>query len=377
MRSLLVSAYSIDELIYNIDSKIKRGFNPSLAFIYIAITYNISRLVGEIEKYPFLILGSTTVGEFYADKSSGVNDNEDSITCMLIEINPKAIALKQLSLNGKAYYQTGQEIGEWAKEQFSDPTIVTLTSGLTFDCDDYVQGISSCDISSIYGGVAGDDYRFKYTFVFSKDNYTNHGIVVLAIDNSKIDAIGSCACGWMGIGKKDIVTKAHKNILYEIDNRPAIEFYKKYLQTTIDMPDTGREYPLQVITKTQTIYRVVTDINEYDGSLVLGGHIEPRSMVRIAVPQGQNIMNYVDSSIRESIAQDDGFIPDVALVFSCASRKQVLGAFAKEEIEIAYKAVDCPLIGFFAYGEIGTSTREYGFHNITFVTLLLKEKGVL
>jgi len=376
MRSLLVSSYSIDELIEEIDSKIKRGFNPSLAFIYIAITYNISRLVEEVEKYPFLILGSTTVGEFYADKNSGVNDNEDSITCMLIEVNPQAIALKHLSLNGRAYYKTGQEIGEWAKEQFSDPTIVTLTSGLSFDSDDYVQGIFSCGISSVYGGVAGDDYRFKYTFVFSKENYTNHGIVALALDNSKIEAIGSCACGWMGIGKKDIVTKSYKNILHEIDNRPAVEFYKKYLQTTIDMPQTGREYPLQVITKNQTIYRVVTHINR-DGSLVLGGHIEPKSMVRIAVPQGQSIMNYVDSSIRESIAQDSGFSPEVALVFSCASRKQVLGAFAKEEIEIAYKAVNCPLIGFFAYGEIGTSTREYGFHNITFVTLLLKEKGVL
>lgn len=377
MRSKLISAYSIDELIDEIDYNIKRGFKPSLAFIFIAISYNISRLVEQIEKYPFLILGSTTVGEFYADKKFGVNDNEDSITCMLIEINPQAIALKQLSINGNNYYQVGQEIGEWAKEQFEEPTIVTMTSGLTFDTDAYIQGILISGVASIFGGVAGDDNRFKYTFIFSKENYTNHGIVVLAIDNSKIDAIGSCACGWIGIGKKDVVTKAHKNILYEIDNRPAIEFYKKYLHTTIDMPQTGREYPLQVITKTQTIYRVVTSINEDDGSLVLGGHIEPKSMVRISVPQGQAIMNYVDSSIKESLSQYKGFQADIALVFSCASRKQVLGAFAKEEIEVAYNAVKCPLIGFFAYGEIGTSSREYGFHNITFVTLLLREKGLL
>ena len=70
----------------------------------------------------------------------------------------------------------------------------------------------------------------------------------------------------------------------------------------------------------------------------------------------------------------EDFKPEIALVFPCCSRKQVLGDLTIQEIESAFSASNAPLIGFFAYGEIGAFPGGYGFHNETFVTALLSEK---
>ncbi len=376
MTSKLISAYAIEDLIDEIDESSKNGFKPSLAFVYTSVSYDIRKLVAELNKYPFLILGSTTVGEVFANEELGVQELEESIVCMLVDVNPDAIALKLLPVDGDNYHDIGTEIGDWAKSKFDDVSVITTTSGLMFDNDAYTQGILSSGIVYAFGGSAGDDLILKDTFVFSGENFTNHGTVVLAIDNSKIEVVGSRAFGWLGIGKEKIVTRASKNIVYEIDNKPAIEFYKNYLKIdTISMPQTGIEYPLEVRMRNgQVVFRAVLDINEEEGSLIFAGHVEEKSKVRISAPQGKDIIKYVDESIRKSIEEAGDFKADIALIFPCCSRKQVLGAFAKEEIEVAYKAVGCPLVGFFAYGEIGAFPGGYGFHNETFVTALLREK---
>jgi hypothetical protein len=376
MKTKIISVYSIKDLIKEIDNVVENNFKPSLAFIYTSVTYDVRKLEAELNKYKFLVFGATTVGEVFANEEFGVNEIEESIACMLIDINPKAIALKLLSVDGDNYYNVGKQIGEWSKSQFKDSSIITATSGLTFDNDAYTQGILSTGILYAFGGAAGDDLILKDTFVFTNQNFTNHGVIALSIDNSKINIVGARAFGWVGIGKDKIVTKAEKNIVYEIDNRPAIDFYKTYLHiTTLDMPQTGIEYPLEVTMRNgQVVYRAVLDINEENGSLIFAGHVEEKSKVRISAPEGKGIIDHVENSLNGVIKDNNDFKADITLVFPCCSRKQVLGALTYKEIEVAYKATKAPLIGCFVYGEIGAFPGGYGFHNETFVTVLLKEK---
>jgi hypothetical protein len=376
MKSKIINAYSIKDLIKQIDENTGKGFKPSLAFIYTSISYDIRQLITKLNKYSFSIFGATSVGEVFADKKLGANEVEESIVCMLIEVNPDAIAFKFLPVEGKEYHQIGKQVGEWAKSQFEDTTIITATGGLLFDNDAYTQGILSSGIIYAFGGAAGDDFMLEDTFVFSGKNFTNHGVVVLALDNSKIEVIGSRAFGWIGIGKEKIVTKAEQNIVYEIDNRPAIEFYANYLKANMRrMPQIGLEYPLEVMMRNgQVSYRAVLGMNKEDGSMIFAGHVEEKSKVRMSVPQGKEIIDHVDRSIRKSLEGHEDFQADVALVFPCCSRKEVLGTFTIEEIERASEIANCPLIGCFVYGEIGAFPGGYGFHNETFITVLLREK---
>ncbi|CAA6820700.1 MAG: Unknown protein [uncultured Sulfurovum sp.] len=376
MNSITISTYSINKLIEKIDHAISGGFKPTLAFIYVSPTYNIRKLVAEINKYSFLVLGATTVGEIFANSEAGVQEKEESIVCTLVEIDPSAIALKVIQVDGNRYFSVGEELSEWAKKEFANPAIITVTSGLSFDNDAYTQGIISKGVEYIFGAAAGDDLILKDTFVFSKENHTNHGIVALAVDRDKIELIGARGFGWVGIGKERIITKAVNNIVYEIDGKKAIDFYKKYLNVTAaDMPQVGIEYPLEVTMRNgQVVFRAVLEINEELGALIFAGHVEEKSKIRLSSSKGTGMIENVTESIKDTLSANKGFEPELVLVFPCCSRKQVLGNLVIKEIETVYNQTKVPLVGFFAYGEIAASPGTQGFHNETFVSVLLSTK---
>ena len=166
MKNMIINAYSIDTLLNKIESAIKGGFNPSLAFIYSSIQHNIKKMVVGLEKYNFILMGATTVGEIFANRDLGVNEVDGTIVAMLLDINPTAIAFKFSSLeNDTSYFQMGRNIGTWAKYKFDNPAIITITSGLDFDNDAYAQGIIDQGVKYIFGGSAGDDMRLKETFI--------------------------------------------------------------------------------------------------------------------------------------------------------------------------------------------------------------------
>ena len=173
-----------------------------------------------------------------------------------------------------------------------------------------------------------------------------------------------------------IVTKSNLNIVYTIDDKPAVEFYKDYLNiSSSDMPSIGVDYPMEVVLRNgQTVYRAALHINE-DGSLLFAGHVEEHAKVRISAPIGREIINDVGKGIENSLAKVEGFQADFTLVFPCSSHKNVLGSYAIKEIEAVYSRTNqAPLVGFYAYGEIASSRCSNAFHNETFVTVQLREK---
>ena len=377
MKSATFSSKSITKLIKQIDSHIDDGLSPAVAFVYLSPIYNVNKITKKLSKYDFLIMGGTTAGEVYANAEDGVHELDKSIVCMLIEVDKNALDLTIVEVDeNKDSYSVGEHIGLWAKSAFADCAIITLTSGLAFDNDSYTQGIISKGIEYVFGGATGDDMLLKETHVFSNNLVSSHGVVALALDKSKIDLLGSRAFGWDGIGKERIVTKSKKNVVYEIDGSPATNFYKRYLEVGAkDMPKVGLAYPLEVKRRNgQVIYRAILDIDEEEGSLIFAGHVEEMSRVRISIPKGKSIISEVEKSSKKTLDDNPNFSPKLALVFPCCSRKQVLGHLAHLEIEAIVKNADVPLVGFFAYGEIGAFPGGYGFHNETFVTVFLQEK---
>ena len=377
MKSVTIHAKSIKKFIKRLENHLLEGFIPTVAFIYSSPKFNMEKLVNKLAKYEFLILGGTTAGEVYANEEEGSCEVEGEIVAMFMDMNQQSLALTVIEIEDEDSYVVGEHIGKWAKSHFSNVSIITLTSGLSFDNDAYTQGIVSKGIEYVFGGATGDDLLLENTFIFSNKLLSSHGVVALALNKDKIDIVGSRAFGWGGIGKSRIVTKASKNIVYEIDGIPAIDFYKRYLDIdSAQMPQVGIEYPLEVRRRNgQVIYRAVLDFDEEHGALIFAGHVEEKSQVRISTPRGKSIIQDVHSAATKSLCDNPNFSPQVALVFPCCSRKQVLGHLTHLEIEAIAKVSKVPVVGFFAYGEIGAFPGGYGFHNETFVTAFLEERS--
>lgn len=79
-------------------------------------------------------------------------------------------------------------------------------------------------------------------------------MVTLVLNEEKIDLYGMAISGWKPLGVFMTVTHSEKNLIYTIDNKPALEMYLRYLgeeRTSADeqfdfFKTVGGHYPFQV-----------------------------------------------------------------------------------------------------------------------------------
>ncbi len=375
MRHSLINTYSIEALILEIDETIKNSFMPTLAFIYLSIDYDIEELVMELSKYQFIIVGSSTAGEIYADSRVGVHTKEKSLVCMLTDMDASALSIKLKKNRNNEFFKLGKKIGKWVNKSFDNASLMTITAGLDFDNESYLNGIQEKH-KDVFGGLSADDRKFRGTYVFSQKKIVKDGLLALAIDKDKIDICLSQGFGWSGIGVQRVVTKSVKNTVYTIDDKPAIEFYTEYLNITVDdMPCMGIDFPMEVISHNgEVVSRAVVDINK-DGSLVCAGHVTEGSRVKISIPIGLKVIDNVVESIKRTSNNNHINSPDLTLIFPCTAHKELLGTLGVNEIEAVFSTLNqTPLIGFYTYGEFSSFCTSSAFHNETFVTIQMREK---
>ena len=89
----------------------------------------------------------------------------------------------------------------------------------------------------------------------------------------------------------------------------------------------------------------------------------------------EDVLTATQDSFQIAFDRYPGKHPDVALLFSCFIRRQLLGTRTQEECQWVNKLAkqELPFVGFYTYGEIGPM--EIGgkvrLHQETFITLLL------
>ena len=83
--------------------------------------------------------------------------------------------------------------------------------------------------ATIFGGMAGDDFTMTGTFVFTNDRCTNNGLVVIALDETKIQVSSLATSGWKPVGTLRTITKSEGNIVYTIDDERALDVVIKYM----------------------------------------------------------------------------------------------------------------------------------------------------
>ena len=181
--------------------------------------------------------------------------------------------------------------------------------------------------------------------------------------------------GWRGVGPTATVTALSGDSVSEIDGRPALEFYERYLGTVT--PAIAN--PLAVFdTGDSTRFYLRTPIayDQATGCVSFFGAIPDGSRVQLTVAATDEIFEGARASIADALATfPAGHTPDAALIFSCATRRFLLGTRARREIEVVRDALGTgtPLAGIYCLGEIapmaaGDPSR---FHNATLVSILL------
>jgi len=93
---------------------------------------------------------------------------------------------------------------------------------------------------------AWDNLEFKTSYIFNNTIISQKWIIIISLSWKDLIVNNGHNFDWIPIWKEFIITKCRDNIIYEIDNIPVKEIYKKYLWELIanELPWIWLEFPL-------------------------------------------------------------------------------------------------------------------------------------
>jgi hypothetical protein len=259
-----------------------QGYKATLAIVFISIKQDREAVCELLHKEDIQVFGSTTSGEFI---SSDISDG--GIAIMLLDINPAYFKVTFQETGSHSAFESAKKFGADGKNTFTNPAFIIASGWLHTDGEEIIKGIEAGFEGEvpIFGGMAGDDLALREPIVFTYGKSSTTGLVAIIIDRDKIDITGIATCGWKPIGITKTITKSAGNIVYTIDDHPALDLVIKYLGLNVDneisdsmVVNLGAYYPLQLEREdAPPVMRTAMLGNKEDRSLICAG----------TVPQGQ------------------------------------------------------------------------------------------
>ncbi|MBK7735856.1 MAG: FIST C-terminal domain-containing protein [Chitinophagaceae bacterium] len=378
MKAKSIKGKSTEEIQAAILECRKEDFKPTLAIAFISVKQDMDAVVSMLQKNGIQVFGTTTSGEFISSEIQ-----EGSIAIMLLDINQEYFKVAFFEKGDNSTHEIARQLGAEGKSSFAHPAFIIASGWLQTDGEEIIKGIEEGfgSEATIFGGMAGDDLQLREPLVFTYGKKSTTGIVALIIDEEKIHVEGVATCGWKPIGITKTVTKSVGNVVYTIDDQPALDLVIKYLGLNIDLdPDKdvltniGAYYPLQLEREgAPPVMRTAMFGNRDDRSLICAGTVPQGAKVRFSLPPDFDVIDTVVSECSE-LKNENQNNADAVIMFSCISRYLSFGVMTSEEIERVMKVWNAPFIGFFCYGEFGKSKRgKHEFHNNTCCVVTLKE----
>lgn len=379
MNAKTIKANSTQAISVEIHKTITADFQPTLAIVFLSIKQDYKALSNLLDKKNIAVFGATTSGEFIDS-----DIEEGSIVMMLMDMNPAHFKIHFLETGKHTTSENAKQIGVLGKNTFANPAFIIASGWLHIDGEKIIEGIIEGfgKEVTVFGGMAGDDLAMDGPLVFTNSQSAVNGLLALIIDEDHIEINGIATCGWKPIGTTKTVTKSEGNIVYTIDDKPALDMVMKYLGLNIDLDagndvltNIGAYYPLQLERENVTpVMRTAMWGNKEDRSLICAGTVPQGAQVRFSLPPDFDAIEQVIEECKE-VKNDRQPQADALIIFSCISRHLSFGILMTEEIEQVQQVWDAPMVGFFSYGEFGKSkTGKHEFHNNTCCVVAIKEK---
>lgn len=246
-----------------------------------------------------------------------------------------------------------------------------LLTGLQFNLSEAVP---------ITGGLAGAYDTFSSTYTGLNNIGSEGKVIGIGFYGDKLKIGHASKAGWTPFGPERFITKSTNNILFELNDEPILDFYKKYLDGLFDdVIEAMRIYPLGIKTENgeERLLRAFLDYNKENGGALFAGDMPEGAKVRM---MRSNVNSLIDAAGEAATASMEAFQidkPDLAICVSCVGRQFVLQDWIGEEIEDVHAAFNntTPTSGFYSYGEIAPQgpNKKSALHNHTMTITTFKE----
>jgi len=305
-----------------------------------------------------VIIGASTSGEIVMDELK-----EDSLVVTVIKFYTTQIKLATHPVkDAKDSFNIGETLAQTLQEE-SLKSIFILSDGLNVNGSALTDGFNSVigKKSIISGGLAGDAATFSDTWILINGEAKSHYVSAVGLYGDNVHVSYGSKGGWDIFGIKRNVTKSEDNVVYELDNQPILDIYKKYLgEQAKDLPASGLLFPLGVYDKMDNekiVVRTILGIDEETNSITFAGNIPKDSTVCLMKSNNDRLIDAAHTSSHQLLLQEHQTEPLLVIAISCIGRKLVLKQRVEEELEATLENLpkETLQVGFYSYGEISPS----------------------
>lgn len=257
--------------------------------------------------------------------------------------------------------------------------IIVLSDGLQVNGTQLIQGINSVVDPKVVvtGGLAGDGARFQSTWVIVEGHTKSGYVTAVGLYGESVSISHGSQGGWDIFGPERIITRSKGNVVFKIDNQPALDLYKKYLgEKAKDLPASGLLFPLQIWNNKKDnahVVRTILAVNETENSITFAGDMPEGYSAQFMRASFNRLIEGASHAADDLCAND----PGLALSISCVGRKLLLGERTEEETEAVLEKLPkgSQQIGFYSYGEISPLVKGEAckLHNQTMTVTFISE----
>ncbi len=402
-------AFAEGKEIGSVVAELKRQLDRQPALTIVFASTNVPNSQEEIIQKISAEIGGEIWGNSTAGEISGTGFHKNSIVALSIQA-PKAVFsanTKHIAI-GDDPAKSGAEVVDkvfrnmeaqmelyFVRSQNTDPlsalrslpyNILIAMDGLSGKEEEILNGVAMSTLNKIQaaGGSAGDDLKFKATYVYSKEGAFTKAISVAGIYTTLKVGVG------IKIGfkpsddpaKYGVVTENGNTprIVRKINNRPAVEVYMEWLgvNSIDDANAKFAEHPFGTIEPSSKIWKVRSPAMILgDGSMLFYSDVPVGTGLTLFNSTPDMHVNAMVEAVKEAIrrANYPGKIGAVIL-FDCILRDILSDIYGTKEREISEikKLVgeDTPIIGFSTYGETGnTDMIPLWHHNQTITAMVI------
>ena len=306
------------------------------------------------------VMGCSTAGEI---AGSIILDKSLSVAVIKFEKTGLKLAMQTIH-NADSSYQTGSAlIADLYQDQLRG--VFVLSDGLNVNGSELVKGLNNNNNNIIItGGLAGDGSRFKKTWTICDGKIMSDQVIAVGFYGDKVHLGHGFRGGWDIFGVERRITRAKNNVLYELDNKPALSLYKEYLgEKASGLPATGLLFPLSIrqnISDNKPLVRTILGIDEATDSLIFAGDTPVGYLAQMMHANFDRLITGASEAAGltlKSAMKGHSQKPaqeTLLIAISCVGRRLLLGERAEEETEITLASFSpgTQQVGFYSYGEI-------------------------
>lgn len=300
--------------------------------------------------------GCSTAGEVLGDSL-----HDDSLVVAVLQFSHTRLLLASAPI---ASPMESAQVGVQLGAQLNAPdlkAVFLLSDGLSVNGSSLIEALSSQFAAGVVvtGGLAGDGDRFQKTWVIGPDHSAQtQTVTAVGLYGERLGVGHASRGGWDVLGPEREITQSLGNVVFSIDEQPALALYKKYLgERAQGLPATGLLFPLAIRNERHEdgdTVRTILAVNEADNSITFAGDVPQGSKVRLMRANFERLIDGAEDAAHHLALGPNASGPLLIIGISCVGRRLVLGQRTEEEIEAVRRALppDSSFVGYYSYGEL-------------------------